>query len=163
MLNHSARHTQRSYPEHVERDFVTWLVLSQARPALIEILKITGLHDEAEALQGTTSYLMIAALSKHTARRARSAKRKTGALGMSSSEAAANLMYRMAQVAQRSDCDPKRIAFFSAQVCAWADFAQSGFSAAEGKDRYQSTALAEQETQLNYIVQAYDEVERAWN
>lgn len=155
MLSYHAHRKDPGYPATVQRDFVTWMILSQARPAFIEILQLTGIDDNVDAIEATTSLLMLAALSQHAVRRARANRRRSGKLGMSTAEAAANLMYRMAQVAQRGDCDPHRIAFFSAQTCGWLGFAQSGFSSSHLKEQYEASARQDQETHLSYLIQIH--------
>lgn len=154
MTSYSIRR-RRGYPEAVQREFVAWLVLSQARSALIEILDITGMREDAVAIQSATSYLMVAALSKRAGRRARANRLVSDQLGMSTAEAAAHLMFRLAQVAQDDACDPHRIAFFSAQLCGWSGFAQNGFSASFGKERHHTQVLADQDARLRDILAAH--------
>lgn len=142
-------------PPALVEAFVNWCVFEQARPAMVQVLEKTGLHDHAERLRAATTYAALVATSETAGHDAHEARKSTGPLGLSTAEAAAFLVSRVARAATELEWDPEGVAFFAAQVCGWAGFAASGFSDFNRKNDAEQVARTEQEAKLSDLWQQH--------
>jgi len=151
LLDHLNRDTM---PPHVLESFITWCIWDQARAALLSILEKTGMHGAADELRGADDLARLQAVCLSASHQAHDARRRTGPLGLSTAEAAANLMARLARSASEADFDPESVAFFAAQIVGWAGFAESGFADARRKAQAEQEARQAQEARLRGLWQA---------
>lgn len=145
LLDHLSKDT---LPADLVAEFLKWCVWGQARPALLTVLEKTGLMDEAETLRVVNDYNHLARVSQRIGEQAHEARQRTGPLGLSTAEATAFLVHRLALAAMESDFDPEGVAFFTAQVVGWAAFAEAGFADPARKASAEREARASQEAQL---------------
>lgn len=146
LLEHLSRDT---LPPELLETFVNWCVWEQAQPALLTILQKTGLHDQAQDLQAATTFATLANVSEKAGNDVHEARKSTGPLGLSTAEAASFLVSRMAKAATEAEWDPEGVAFFAAQVCGWAGFAEVGFNDFNRKALAEQIARQTQEDQLS--------------
>jgi len=151
LLDHLNRDTM---PPHVLEAFIAWCIWDQARAALLRILDKTGLHGAAHELHQAHDLTRLQTVCLSASQQAHEARRRTGPLGMSTAEAAANLMARLARSASEADFDPEGVAFFAAQIVGWAAFAESGFADAQRKTHAEQEARQAQEAHLRQLWRA---------
>ncbi|MCS6835914.1 MAG: hypothetical protein NZ750_07840 [Anaerolineae bacterium] len=151
LLDHLNRDT---VPSHVLEAFVSWCIWEQARPALMSILDKTGLQAAADALRQAHDLAHLQSVCQSASQQAHEARRRTGPLGLSTAEAAANLMARLARSASEADFDAEGVAFFAAQIVGWAGFAESGFSDSRRKMQAEDEARQAQEARLRALWRA---------
>jgi len=144
-------------PLNMVKEFVNWCVWQQAKPALVVILEHTGLEETAAAIVATTDLANLAVISQDSGKSVHNQRPNTGPLGLSTAEATLFLVSRMATAASESDWDPEGVAFFSAQVCGWAGFAQASFSDATRKVGAEQAARQQQEEQLAKLLEKYSQ------
>ncbi len=146
LLDHLSRDT---LPPELLESFVNWCVWEQAHPALLTILQKTGLQNQADELQAAKTFAMLAQVSEKAGHDVHEARKSTGPLGLSTAEAASFLVSRMANAATEAEWDPEGVAFFAAQVCGWAGFAEVGFNDFNRKTLAEQIARQTQEDQLS--------------
>jgi hypothetical protein len=146
LLDHLSRDT---LPPELLDSFVNWCVWEQAHPALLTILQKTGLYEQADHLQTAKTFAMLAQISEKAGNDVHEARKSTGPLGLSTAEAASFLVSRMAKAATEAEWDPEGVAFFAAQVCGWAGFAEVGFNDFNRKTIAEQIARQTQEDQLS--------------
>lgn len=152
LFDHLSRDT---LPPALVETFVNWCVFEQARPAMVQVLEKTGLQEHANHLRAATSYTALVAASEAAGHDAHEARKSTGPLGLSTAEAAAFLVSRVARAATEVEWDPEGVAFFAAQVCGWASFAEGGFNDFNRKNDAEQTARNQQEAKLAELWQQY--------
>lgn len=152
ILEHLGKDT---LPNDLVERFVHWCIWEQARPALVRVLTETGLKHHAEAIAQAEDLNALAALSHKAGQAAEEARRSTGPLGLSTAQAASFLVSRLVQSASEADYDPEGVAFFTAQVCGWAGFADGAFSDPALKNEAEAQARREQEAHLTQLWQSY--------
>lgn len=148
MLNQLGKDT---LPENIIKDFVAWCVWTQAVPALIVILNKTGLDQDAAAISHIDDFKMLANQCEITGRNAHEARKSTGPLGLSTAEAAAFLMQKLAASAKEKESDADAIAFYAAQVVGWKGFADSAFSDQALKQKAEDDARIAQDQKLKAL------------
>jgi hypothetical protein len=151
LLEHLGKDT---LPEALLEDFIAWCVWEQARPALVIILRRTGLDSHADDMEALDSYEMLDTVAENAAQRANQARQLTGTFGMSTAEAAAFLMNKISQSAQATDAED--VAFFAVQVCGWQGFAATDFTQPQEKQSAESAARTAQEQKLSQLWRHYD-------
>ena len=154
LLEHLGRD---SLPAEMVDDFIRWCVFQQARPALVLILDKASLTKHAARVENASSYGDLVTVADAARETAHEARQKTGPLGLSASEAAAFLTTRLAKAATEAEWDPEGVAFFCAQVCGWAGFAETGFTDASTKPRAEAAARKAQEEKLTALWQVYSD------
>ena len=143
------------FPPAVVDHFVRWCIWEQARPALVRVLSLTGVTDLADEIQATTSYTELERLSEHAGRHAQAIGRRTGPLGISTAEATAFLVQKLAHVAQESDWDPEAVSFYTIQVMGWQGFAETMFTEIKKKIEATEAARVTQEEKLAELWKPY--------
>jgi len=144
-----------TFPPAMIDDFVRWCVWEQARPALVEILAVTGCGDLADEIENISSYSKLEKLSGEAGNYAHEMAQRTGPLGISSAEAAAFLAQKLARAAQESDWDPEGVSFFTIQVLGWHGFAGTMFTDMKKKIEATNTARDQQEQKLATLWEQY--------
>lgn len=152
LLEHLSRDT---LPPELLETFVNWCVWEQAHPALVTILQKTGLHEQAQHLEAARTFATLAQVSEKAGNEVHEARKSTGPLGLSTAEAASFLVSRMARAATEAEWDPEGVAFFAAQVCGWAGFAEVGFVDFNRKTLSEHIARQTQESELAALWQQY--------
>jgi|GEM_PF-1419233 len=145
-----------TYPSAMVDTFVRWCVWEQARPAIVDVLKLTGVDELANEIAVTTSYSDLENLSEQAGRHAQEIGKRTGPLGISSAEAAAFLMQKLAHAAQEAEFDPEAVSFFTIQVVSWAGFAETLFTDMKKKVTAANAAKKAQEQKLIELWQEYE-------
>jgi hypothetical protein len=136
-------------PQTLLHDFVGWCVWEQAYPALLHILERTGLTQQAQTLRAVDhDYSALAHTATAIGEHANEVRRQTGPLGLSTAEAAAFLVQKLALSAGAAGFDPEGVAFFTAQVCGWSGFADANFADPRGKQKAEEDARQAQRQQL---------------
>lgn len=148
LLEHLSRDT---LPPELLETFVNWCVWEQARPALVAILQKTGLQEHAQNLQEAKTFTALAQISEKAGNEVHEARKSTGPLGLSTAEAASFLVSKMAKAATEAEWDPEGVAFFAAQVCGWAAFAEIGFNDFSRKTLAEQLARQTQEDRLSAL------------
>lgn len=154
LLDHLGKDT---LPPEMIDEFIHWCVFEQARPALINILEQTGLHDRAGEVQLATTYVTLASTARGAGEAAHIARQSTGPLGLSAAEAAAFLTDRLAKAATEAEWDPEGVAFFSSQVVGWSGLAQTNFLNPASKAEAEKAARQAQEEKLIALWKIYGE------
>lgn len=144
-----------TYPPVMVEAFVRWCVWEQAHPAIVDILKLTGVDNLAEEIATTQSYKVLENLSEQAGNYAKEIAKRTGPLGISSAEAAAFLMQKLAHAAQEAEFDPEAVSFFTIQVLSWAGFAETLFTDMKKKLIAAEAAKKAQEDKLIELWQQY--------
>lgn len=152
LLAHLSKDT---LPTEMVKEFINWCVWQQAKPALVTILEHTGLDEMAAAIVACNGIGALAEISQNSGKLLHDKRPKTGPLGLSTAEAALFLVSRMATAASEKDWDPEGVAFFSAQTCGWAGFAQSSFTDATRKVGAEKAARQQQEDKLTQMIEEY--------
>lgn len=147
--------SQEMYPPVMVDHFVRWCVWEQARPALVDVLSATGVTDLAEKISQTSSYTELEKLSEQAGNYAQEIGRRTGPLGISTSEATAFLVQKLARSAQESEWDPEAVSFFTIQVIGWQGFAKTMFTDMREKIAATNSAKEQQEQKLAQLWQQY--------
>ncbi len=145
LLEHLGKDT---LPNAVIQQFVNWCAWEQAKPALVRILSKAGLADFANQIDESQDLDQLKAISKKAGDYAHEARKRTGPFGMSTAEASAFLVHKLAQAAQESDWDPEGVSFFAIQVSGWAGFAETEFRDFQQKIAGEADARKTQEHQL---------------
>jgi len=128
------------FPPAMVDHFVRWCIWEQARPALVSVLSLTGVTDLADEISKTTSYTELERLSEQAGNHAHEIGMRTGPLGISTAEATAFLVQKLAHVAQEADWDPEAVSFYTVQVMGWQGFAETMFT--EMKKKLEATEAA---------------------
>lgn len=137
-----------TFPPAMIDHFVRWCVWEQARPALVEVLSVTGVGDLADEIKKTGSYSELEKLSEKAGNYAHEIGQRTGPLGISTAEATAFLSQKLARAAQESDWDPEAVSFFTIQVVSWRGFAETMFTDMKKKIEAADNARDQQEEKL---------------
>jgi len=148
LLEHLGRD---SLPPAVIDAFVRWCVWQQARPALLTVLKQTGLHEAVEQVEGATTYAELHQITAAIGADVHAMRTRTGPLGLSAAEATCFLVSRIAAAATEAHWDPEGVAFFAAQMQGWAAFAETGFSEPVRKPAGEQQARQQQEAMLSEL------------
>ncbi len=143
------------YPPVMVEMFVHWCVWEQARPAIVDILKLTGVDELASHIAKTESYTDLEVLSEQAGNLAKEIAKRTGPLGISTAEASAFLMQKLAHAAQEADFDPEAVSFFTIQMMGWAGFAETLFTDMKRKLASSDAAKVAQEKKLIELWQQY--------
>lgn len=150
--------------EHLSKDtlppvmvdhFVRWCVWEQARPALVNILEHTGVTDLAENIRSAQNYSDLEKYSEQAGNYAHEIAKRTGPLGISTAEASAFLVQKLAHAAQEADWDPEGVSFFTIQVCGWSGFADTTFTDMRRKMSAGEEARIAQEAKLQDLWQRF--------
>lgn len=152
LLEHLAKDT---LPEPLLREFVQWCALEQAKPALVDLLTVTGFEETARQLATVDTLATLATVSEDAGEQAQEARKRTGPLGLSSAEAAANLTNRLVRAAMGDPFEPDAVAFFAAQVCGWKGFADGNFTDSQQKQTAEAAARVAQEAKLRALWLTY--------
>jgi len=152
ILEHLERDT---LPTPLLNDFVSWCIWQQARPALSAILERVGLQAEIKQLQYAEDYHALASTSQTIAQHITEIRKQTGPLGLSTAEAAAFLMQKLAIAAQKDEVDAAGVSFFTMQLVGWSGFATSSFTDASRKSMLETEARKAQATQLETLWREY--------
>jgi len=147
-------------PDSLLREFVEWCIWEQARPALVNILKRTGLDDYARNLSLVDDLSTFSQLSEAAGKSANEARKKTGPLGLSSAEAASFIGSKMATSAMEENFDAEGVAFFAAQLCGWDGFAKTSFSDGKSKLDTEEEARKQQEAKLRELWAEHEKKEK---
>lgn len=137
-------------PPDVLARFVDWCVWQQARPALVEVLERVGMSQSAHDISHADDFARLQAVCHEAHQLARTTPRRTGPLGLSTAEAATNLMERLLKAAHEQD-DPEGAAFFSAQMVGWSGFAEASFVDVRRKTQAEEEARKAQEQHLRQL------------
>ena len=148
LLEHLGRDT---LPPAVIDAFVRWCVWQQAKPALLTVLKQTGLVEGAQQVETATTYAELQHITATIGSDVHAMRTRTGPLGLSAAEAASFLVSRMAAAATEADWDPEGVAFFAAQMQGWAAFAETNFSDPVRKPAAEQQARQQQEAMLSEL------------
>jgi len=144
-----------TFPPAMVEAFVRWCVWEQARPAIVDVLKLTGVDNLAQEIADTSSYTELEKLSEQAGKYAQEIGKRTGPLGISSAEAAAFLMQKLAHAAQEAGWDPEAVSFFTVQVVSWQGFAETLFTDMKKKTEAAEAAKQTQEKKLAELWQEY--------
>lgn len=144
-----------TFPPVMVEAFVRWCVWEQARPAIVEVLKLTGVTGLAQEIDETQSYQELERLSETAGNYAQEIGKRTGPLGISSAEAASFLMQKLAHAAQEAEFDPEAVSFFTIQVVSWQGFAETLFTDMKKKIESANQARDRQEEKLAELWQQY--------
>ena len=148
LLEHLGRDT---LPPAVIDAFVRWCVWQQAKPALMTVLKETGLHEAVHQIDEADTYAELQQITATIGADVHAMRTRTGPLGLSAAEAASFLVSRMAAAATEADWGPEGVAFFAAQMHGWAAFAATGFSDVVRKPAAEQQARQQQEAMLSEL------------
>jgi hypothetical protein len=147
--------SQDVFPPAMVDHFVRWCIWEQARPALVSVLTLTGVTDLADEINAASSYTELERLSEQAGNHAHEIGQRTGPLGISTAEATAFLVQKLAHVAQEADWDPEAVSFYTIQVMGWQGFAQSSFTEMRKKIEVTEAARITQEEKLAELWQPY--------
>lgn len=143
------------YPPAIVDHFVRWCVWDQARPALVSVLTLTGVTDLADKISHATSYAELERLSEQAGHHAHEIGMRTGPLGISTAEATAFLVQKLAHAAQESEWDPEAVSFYTIQVMGWQGFAKTTFTEMRKKVEATEAARITQEEKLAELWKPY--------
>ena len=143
------------FPPAMVDHFVRWCVWEQARPALVNVLSLTGVGDLADEIRATTSYAELEKLSEQAGKYAQDIGKRTGPLGISTAEAISFLMQKLAHAAQEADWDPEAVSFYTIQVMGWQGFAETMFTETKKKIEATEAARTAQEEKLAELWKTY--------
>jgi hypothetical protein len=148
LLEHLGKDT---LPGAVVESFVEWCVWEQAQPALVTILKRTGLPTLVNEIRAARDLQSLASASEKIGNFIHEIRRETGPLGLSTAEAVSFLVSRLALAARKDDWDPEGVAFFAMQAVGWSAFAETSFTNPMQKPEAEKRARIAQETQLRAL------------
>ena len=143
------------FPPAMVDYFVRWCVWEQARPALVDVLAVTGVEGLADEIEQTSSYSELERLSEKAGNYAHDIGKRTGPLGISTAEAIAFLAQKLARAAQEADWDPEAVSFFTIQVVGWHGFAGTMFTDIKKKLAAAEDARVKQEEKLAELWEKY--------
>ena len=143
------------YPPAMIDHFIRWCIWEQARPALVSVLTLTGVTDLADEISKASSYKELERLSEHAGHYAHEIGQRTGPLGISTAEATAFLVQKLARAAQESDWDPEAVSFYTVQVMGWQGFAKTSFTEMKKKMEATEAARVTQEAKLAELWKPY--------
>lgn len=152
LLEHLGKDT---LPRPLLDQFVNWCAWEQARPSLVVVLKNTGLDSLITDIEGADDLAGLAAITEKAGNTVKEARQKTGPLGLSTAEASAFLVSKLASAAEEPGFDPEAVAFFAAQVCGWSAFAETGFKNPAHKATAEKKARNDQENRLRALWQQF--------
>lgn len=147
--------SQDSLPVELVESFVNWCVWQQSQPAFLMVLRRNKLEQDAQQIQQASSYFELTDMSNRIGLRLKAARTSTGPLGLSTAEAAAFLMSKLARAATEADWDPEGLAFFAVQLCGWAGYAETDFTRPQQKTIAEAGARLAQEQHLRQLWQGY--------
>ena len=142
---------QDTLPPAVIDAFMRWCVWQQARPALITVLKQTGLDEAVQQVQqveAATTYAELQQVTSTIGADVHAMRTRTGPLGLSAAEATCFLVSRIAAAATEAHWDPEGVAFYASQMRGWAAFAETNFSDPVRKPAGEQQARQQQEATL---------------
>ncbi len=143
------------FPPTLIQQFVDWCIWEQARPALLLVLQKVQLEEPAQILAAAQDIDQLLIATEQVAQRIFEARKSTGPLGLSAAEAAAYEMQNMLRAALDEGDDPESVVFFSARVCGWAAWAETGFTNPAQKAIAEATARDKQTHTLEKLIEQF--------
>ncbi len=125
LLEHLGKDT---LPRQLVKEFVNWCVFEQGYPALLLVLDKTMMTEVASKLRETTDLDTLYKLGQEANLLAKEARERTGPLGLSAAEAAANEFTKMIEATSEPNWDAEGVAFFASRVYGWAGWAETDFA-----------------------------------
>lgn len=152
LLEHLGKDT---LPVQMIKEFTTWCVLKQARPALAMVLHKANMVEIATSIEQSDDIPTLATLGTKANKIAKDNRGKTAPLVLSAAEAAAFEFTNMLNALNEENLDPEAVSFFSARVCGWAGWAEKDFGVVSVKAEAEQTAKDAQETHLSQLWRKY--------
>ena len=112
-------------PAQAERQFIEFCLWQQARPAIVQILRETGLDAYAEEAAGVKTPAALAACVHRAAKVAQSAKLPI--MAFATVQGAATDTEQLAAAAHPDTDDPEAASFHAARLAGWATWAANQF------------------------------------
>ena len=148
LLEHLGKDT---LPRQLVNEFVSWCVFEQGHPALLLVLDKTMMTEVASKLRDTTDLATLYELGQQANQLAKQARERTGPLGLSAAEAAANEFTKMIDATSETNWDAEGVAFFASRVCGWAGWAETDFADPMQKAVAEKQAREAQEARLEEL------------
>mgnify|MGYP005838545001 CR=1 FL=1 len=129
-------------PQEAEQKFVEFCIWQQARPALVEVLRVAGLAEAAQEAERAATVEALAAWAGHAAKLAQQANLPIMALGAVQGVAAE--INQLALSANPPVPDAGAVSFHAARLVGWAGWARNNFRTSTFKASAENIAYGEQ-------------------